>query len=61
MHDTLKKPYDILKAGYALRFPELAAKSKAIGGEIEMPPAVSLTLVSLNHVIDMDSDSSTGH
>ena len=25
---------------YAVRFPELAARSKTIGGEIEMDPAV---------------------
>jgi hypothetical protein len=27
-------------AGYVLRYPELAAKSKAVGGEIEMDSAV---------------------
>ena len=40
MHDTLKKPRDILMVSYAVRFPELAARSKTIGGEIEMDPAV---------------------
>ncbi|TDL23296.1 cyclin-like protein [Rickenella mellea] len=39
MHDTLKKPRDILMVAYAVRFPELAARSKAIGGEVEMDPA----------------------
>ncbi|KZT40153.1 cyclin-like protein [Sistotremastrum suecicum HHB10207 ss-3] len=38
IHDTLKKPRDILMVGYAVRFPELAAKSKATGGEIEIDP-----------------------
>ncbi len=42
MHDTLKKPRDILMVAYAVRFPELAARSKAIGGEVEMDPAVRL-------------------
>ena len=40
MHDTLKKPRDILMVSYAVRFPELAARSKAVGGEVEMDPAV---------------------
>ena len=40
MHDTLKKPRDILMASYTVRFPELAARSKAIGGEVEIDPAV---------------------
>ena len=40
MHDTLKKPRDILMVAYAVRFPELAARSKAVGGEVEMDPAV---------------------
>ena len=41
MHDTLKKPRDILMVSYTVRFPELAARSKAIGGEVEIDPAVS--------------------
>ncbi|KZV73665.1 cyclin-like protein [Peniophora sp. CONT] len=41
MHDTLKKPREILMASYAVRFPELAAKSK-LGGEIDMDPNVVL-------------------
>ncbi|KAH9980355.1 cyclin-like protein [Lactifluus volemus] len=40
MHDTLKKPREILMASYAVRFPEQAAKSKSIVGEIDMDPAV---------------------
>ncbi|KAI0632022.1 cyclin-like protein [Trametes polyzona] len=39
MHDTLKKPRDILMVAYAVRFPELAAKARSMGGEIEMDPA----------------------
>ena len=42
MHDTLKKPREILMVAYAVRFPELAAKSKSIAGEVDMDPAVSL-------------------
>lgn len=38
MHDTLKKPQDILMVSYAVRFPELAAKSQAVGGELVMDP-----------------------
>ncbi|KZT11898.1 cyclin-like protein [Laetiporus sulphureus 93-53] len=39
MHDTLKKPREILMVAYAVRFPELAAKSKSVAGEIDMDPA----------------------
>ena len=39
IHDTLKKPRDILMVGYAVRHPEL--KSKAVGGELDIDPAVS--------------------
>lgn len=42
MHDTLKKPRELLMVGYVVRFPEQAAKSKSIAGEIDMDPAVSL-------------------
>lgn len=45
MHDTLKKPRELLMVSYAVRFPELVAKSKSIGGEIEMDPAVSLFIL----------------
>jgi hypothetical protein len=45
MHDTLKKPRELLMVSYAVRFPELMAKSKSLGGEIDMDPAVSLVLV----------------
>ena len=41
MHDTLKKPREILMVSYGVRFPELAAKSKSIVGEIDMDPQVS--------------------
>ena len=40
MHDTLKKPREIVMVSYAVRFPELAAKSKSIVGEIDMDPQV---------------------
>lgn len=40
MHDTLKKPREILMASYSVRFPEQAAKSKSIVGEIDMDPMV---------------------
>ena len=40
MHDTLKKPREFLMASYTVRFPEQAAKSKSIVGEIDMDPAV---------------------
>lgn len=45
MHDTLKKPRELLMVSYAVRFPELVAKSKSVGGEIEMDPAVSLFIL----------------
>ncbi|KAF7985578.1 hypothetical protein HWV62_3859 [Athelia sp. TMB] len=38
MHDTLKKPRDLLIVSYTVRFPELAAKSKSMGSEIDMDP-----------------------
>ncbi|KAJ7095790.1 cyclin-like protein [Mycena belliarum] len=36
MHDTLKKPRELLAVSYAIRFPERAAKSKHPGGEIDL-------------------------
>ena len=36
MHDTLKKPRELLAVSYAIRFPELAAKSKHPGGEVDL-------------------------
>jgi CTD kinase subunit beta len=50
MHDTLKKPRELLMISYAVRFPELVAKSKSIGGEIDMDPAVSLAVVLMGYV-----------
>ncbi|TFK52610.1 cyclin-like protein [Heliocybe sulcata] len=38
MHDTLKKPRELLMVSYAVRFPELAAKSRSLGGEVDMDP-----------------------
>lgn len=40
MHDTLKKPRDLLMVSYVVRFPEQAAKSKSVTGEIDIDPAV---------------------
>ena len=43
MHDTLKKPRELLAVAYAIRFPDLAAKSKHLGGDVDldtMDPAV---------------------
>ncbi|KAJ7761577.1 cyclin-like protein [Mycena maculata] len=36
MHDTLKKPRELLAVSYAIRFPDLVAKSKHPGGEIDL-------------------------
>lgn len=38
MHDTLKKPKDILTASYAVRFPEKALKSKTLVREVDVDP-----------------------
>lgn len=35
-HDTLKKPRELLSVSYAVRYPELAAKSKNPSGEIDL-------------------------
>ncbi|KAJ7069834.1 cyclin-like protein [Mycena amicta] len=43
MHDTLKKPRELLAMSYAIRFPELVAKSKHPAGIVDvdsMDPAV---------------------
>jgi CTD kinase subunit beta len=51
LHDTLKKPREIVLASYAVRFPDLMNKAKAKGGagigvvgEADVDPAVSLPL-----------------
>jgi CTD kinase subunit beta len=36
MHDTLKKPRELLAVSYAIRFPDLAAKSKHLGGDVDL-------------------------
>ncbi|KAJ7368644.1 cyclin-like protein [Mycena albidolilacea] len=36
MHDTLKKPRELLAVSYAIRFPDLVAKSKHPGGQIDV-------------------------
>jgi CTD kinase subunit beta len=43
-------------AGYAIRYPELAAKSKALGGEVEMDPAVRLHLHQYLPCIEYQTD-----
>lgn len=46
MHDTLKKPRELLAVAYGIRFPDLAAKSKQHGGDVDldtMDPGVSGT------------------
>lgn len=65
LHDTLKKPRDLLMVSYTVRFPELAAKAKH-GGEIDIDPAVSIysvllallqgSLNVLTHVKTLESD-----
>ena len=40
MHDTLKKPKDILTASYAVRYPEKALKSKTLVREVDVDPQV---------------------
>ena len=45
MHDTLKKPRELLAVAYGIRFPDLAAKSKHHGGNVDldtMDPGVSV-------------------
>lgn len=46
LHDTLKKPRDILMASYCIRFPELAAKSKT-GTDVDIDPNVRDALFAL--------------
>lgn len=58
MHDTLKKPREILMVSYAVRFPELAAKSKTLGGEVDMDPMVS-PAYSVKQSYSSHSDSRT--
>lgn len=36
MHDTLKKPRELLATSYAIRFPDLLSKSKSPFGEIDI-------------------------
>ncbi|THH27570.1 hypothetical protein EUX98_g6613 [Antrodiella citrinella] len=37
MHDTLKKPRELLMVSYAIQYPEFAAKSK-VSGELDIDP-----------------------
>ena len=43
MHDTLKKPRELIITAYTIRSPELAARSK-VAGELDIDPAVSFEL-----------------
>lgn len=59
MHDTLKKPRELLAVSYTVRFPDLAAKSKHPGGEIDldsMDPQVGplFSAASLTRLPDHD-------
>ncbi|KAJ8080487.1 RNA polymerase II C-terminal domain kinase beta subunit [Marasmius tenuissimus] len=36
MHDTLKKPRELLAVSYGVRYPELAAKSKHPAGDVDL-------------------------
>lgn len=50
MNDTLKKPRKLLSASYALRYPDLVAKSKNPVGEVDLDtfdPAVNFSVLSL--------------
>jgi CTD kinase subunit beta len=47
MHDTLKKPRDILMVSYAVRFPEQAAKARGMGGEVDIDPNVGASASGL--------------
>lgn len=53
IHDTLKKTRDVLMASYAVRFPERAAKAKAMGGEIDIDPNVRVHLYT--HALETKS------
>jgi len=51
MHDTLKKPRELLAVAYAILFPDLAAKSKHLGGDVNldtMDPAVGSAFFHLS-------------
>lgn len=47
MHDTLKKPRELLMVSYAIQYPEFAAKSK-VSGELDIDPNVSISSVILD-------------
>src|SRR5688572_13423881 len=56
MHDTLKKPRELLAVAYGLRNPELAARSKHPSGEVDldtMDPQVG-HMVSLSSINESD-------
>ncbi|KZT60284.1 cyclin-like protein [Calocera cornea HHB12733] len=55
VHDTLKKPRDIIIASYQVRFPEEAERARAKGGEMEINPkkldADKLLLVAVERLV----------
>ena len=60
IHDTLKKTRDVLMASYAVRFPERAAKAKAMGGEIDIDPNVSTICTTCLVASDTHSEVANG-
>ena len=50
MHDTLKKPRELLAVSYAVRFPEFAAKSKHPAGEVDLDTMDAQVLFSASCV-----------
>jgi hypothetical protein len=57
MHDTLKKPRELMAVAYAVRFPELAAKSKHPGGEIDLDSMDSQVCFSCGALSSLIPDS----
>ena len=52
MHDTLKKPRELLAVSYAVRFPEFAAKSKHPAGEVDLDTMDAQVLFFCFFVVD---------
>ena len=58
MHDTLKKPRELLAVSYAVRFPEFAAKSKHPAGEVDLDTMdAQVPLLCVFHLACLFSDS----
>lgn len=49
MHDTLKKPRELIMTAYVIRSPELAARSK-VTGELDIDPAVSRIVYPYSYI-----------